>query len=81
MILNEPGQVRFQVEFLSVSVCAGVTHLFIYFESNCKLVLKMKSIWCQPKGDLNTAVFMLVTWTMNTLKGSITLDDVHKPAV
>lgn len=30
MILNEPVQVRFQVEFLSVSVCAGVTHLFIY---------------------------------------------------
>lgn len=30
MILNEPVQVRFQVEFLSVSVCAGVTHIFIY---------------------------------------------------
>lgn len=30
MILNEPVQVRFQVGFLSVSVCAGVTHLFIY---------------------------------------------------
>lgn len=61
MILNEPVQLRFQVEFLSVSVCAGVTHLFIYFESNCKLVLKMKSILCQPKGDLNPAVFMQVT--------------------
>lgn len=73
-----PGSVSGGISQPVLSVCAGVAHLFIYFESNCKLVPKMKSIWCQPKGDLNTAVFMLVTWTVNTLKGSISLDDVQK---